>query len=86
MELIPTSLKIRVAVSYDSFSGINQEYADVSLYEFLTLSTFERINCYMAQCPLLLDDGLSEQAGLSSLLQDIKFPKVLQNKQVQIYL
>jgi Cupin-like domain len=73
MELIPPEYKIRVALSYNTFSGVSAEYADVSLYEFLTLSTFDNINCYMAQCPLMKQNGIADEFGIS-LLKDIRLP------------
>ena len=86
MEQIPPASKIRVALSYDSFSGVSQEFADMSFFEFLSLSSFEKINCYMAQCPMLSEEGLPEQLGLSRLLQDIRTIKHIPTKQLQLYL
>ena len=86
MELIPPMVKIRVALSYGSFSGVTQEYADITFFEFLSLSSFEKINCYMAQCPLLSGEGLPEQEGLFSLLADIKIPKIINTNNIEVHL
>lgn len=85
MELILPASKIRVALSHGSFSGKSQEFADISFFEFLTLSSFEKINCYMAQCPMKSNEGLSEETSLSRLLQDIKKVKIIPSD-VQMHL
>ena len=86
MELIPPMVKIRVALSYGSFSGVTQEYADITFFEFLSLSSFEKINCYMAQCTLLSCEGLPDQEGLFYLLADIKIPKIINTNNIEVHL
>ncbi|OMJ74637.1 hypothetical protein SteCoe_26381 [Stentor coeruleus] len=86
MELIPFFSKIRVAVSMSSFSGVDQKYIDMTFFEFLNKSSDESFNCYMAQCPLLSDEGLFEELTLSSLVKDIKKPNVISNQSVNVHL
>ncbi|CAG9310897.1 unnamed protein product [Blepharisma stoltei] len=91
--LIDSTSLIDVAVANENaeFSGANreQQYLSVSFYEFLSLSVLyaqQGVSMYMAQCPILSQTHTKEEKGLCPLLQDIKIPRIVQNKELEINL
>jgi len=78
-----------IAVSQEEFSGAvkSQSYESLGFKEFLMLSELnaeEPINFYMAQCPIMSWDKSAEETALRPLLSDIRLPKVLKGKNLQV--
>jgi len=85
LELVRPGKQIKVAVSGASFSGVNTNYIDMSFFEFLSRPEDAPYTCYMAQCPILSSEGLSEQEALSPLLLDLKKPRFLPSEEFCVY-
>lgn len=88
----PQSL-IDVAVTQKNkeFSGANreQQFLSVSFAEFISLSEIyekEGVSMYMAQCPILSKKETEEEQALRNLILDIKIPKVVADKDLEINL